>query len=233
MLELRFAYSARPGTAASTNRFDVMWNGIVLDTLMPEGAALSAPAWQTRTYRVRATGSDTVSFVETGTNESLGTLIDGVSLKRTPAQPLVNLARGAAATQVSTSYGGEAARAVDGNTSGNYGDYTVTATANGPQDWWQVDLGTLAAVETIRIHNRTDCCRERLSDYHVLASPTPMTGRSLAALLSDPTVVKQFVAGQSPTQLSLSFGTMARYVRVQLTGTNYLSLAEVEVMGTR
>lgn len=233
MLELRFAYSARPGTAAASNGFNVVWNGVLLEALAPEGAALSAPAWQTKTYRVRASGNDTLSFVETGTNESLGTLIDHVSLKRAPVQPLVNLARGAAATQVSTSYGGEAARAVDGNTSGNYGDYTVTATANGPQDWWQVDLGTLAAVETIRIHNRTDCCRERLSDYYVLASPTPMTGRSLAALLSDPTVVKQFVTGESPTQLSLSFGTMARYVRVQLTGTNYLSLAEVEVMGTR
>lgn len=233
MLELRMAYSARPGTGAQTNRFDVVWNGTVIDSLAPEGSALTAPAWQTKTYRVRASGTDTLTFVETGTNDSYGTLIDGVSLKRAAVQPQVNLARGGAATQVSTSYGGEAARAVDGNTSGNYGALTVTATASGFQDWWQVDLGSLAAVETIKVHNRTDCCTDRLSNYYVLASPTPMTGRSLSALLSDPTVVKQFVSGQSPTLKQLSFGTMARYVRVQLSGTNYLSLAEVEVMGTR
>jgi YVTN family beta-propeller protein len=81
-LTLSFACSARPGTSAQSNRFDVIWNGTVLETVSPEGNGLSAPAWQIRSYTVTATGNDTVTFAESGTNDGLGGLIDAVSLVR-------------------------------------------------------------------------------------------------------------------------------------------------------
>jgi hypothetical protein len=81
-LELSFAYSYRPGYGKDTNRFQVLWNGAVLETLEPNGKDKSSPSWQTRRYTVKATGSDTVTFCETGTNDGYGTLIDNVVLKR-------------------------------------------------------------------------------------------------------------------------------------------------------
>jgi hypothetical protein len=83
-LELTFAYSARPGHGPTSNRFDVYWNGTRLDTLQPDGRNISSPQWQTRRYVVTATGSDTIAFSETGTNDSYGTLIDNVVLRRAP-----------------------------------------------------------------------------------------------------------------------------------------------------
>jgi hypothetical protein len=81
-LVLSFSCAARPGTSAQSNRFDVIWNGTVLETLSPEGSGVSAPVWQTRTYTVQATGNDTVTFAESGTNDGFGGLVDAVSLVR-------------------------------------------------------------------------------------------------------------------------------------------------------
>jgi putative heme-binding domain-containing protein len=68
-----------------------------------------------------------------------------------------NVARRGKATQKNTSNGGDASRAIDGNTSGKYGDggqtHTEVDTAN---PWWEVDLGAEFPIESIVIYNRTD-----------------------------------------------------------------------------
>jgi hypothetical protein len=79
-LILSFSYSARPGVSAQSNRFDVLWNGTVIDTLSPDGNGIFVPVWQTRSYTVLATGNDTVTFAESGANDSYGGLIDAVNL---------------------------------------------------------------------------------------------------------------------------------------------------------
>jgi hypothetical protein len=79
-LLLSFTYSARPGVSAQSNRFDVRWNGAVIDTLSPDGNGISVPVWETSTYTVQATGNDTVTFAESGTNDGYGSLIDAVNL---------------------------------------------------------------------------------------------------------------------------------------------------------
>jgi hypothetical protein len=33
--------------------------------------------------------------------------------------------------------------------------------------WWQVDLGEEKNINQILIYNRTDCCKDRLSNYRV------------------------------------------------------------------
>jgi putative heme-binding domain-containing protein len=68
-----------------------------------------------------------------------------------------NLARGATATQKNTASGGEASRAIDGNTSGAYNDHGQTHTReNTANPWWEVDLGQEWPISRVAIWNRTD-----------------------------------------------------------------------------
>ena len=148
-----------------------------------------------------------------------------------------NLSLGRPATQKSTGYDAPASRAVDGNTDGSFYAGSVTHTAEPESEaWWQVDLGSAAALDTVDVWNRTDCCAARLSDFWVLASEQPITASSLAEARSAPGVTAVHVAEQAgrPSVIDLPAGTTARYVRIQLASTsNPLSLAEVQVRGTR
>ncbi|RKY22067.1 MAG: hypothetical protein DRQ55_02125, partial [Planctomycetota bacterium] len=68
-----------------------------------------------------------------------------------------NLAPRGTASQSSTNWGGVAARAMDGNTSGRYGDGGQTHTIENRADtWWQLDLGSEQPLDAIRIHNRSE-----------------------------------------------------------------------------
>ncbi|HQU42933.1 MAG TPA: HEAT repeat domain-containing protein, partial [Pirellulales bacterium] len=68
-----------------------------------------------------------------------------------------NVARHGKATQKTTAYGGDAARAIDGNTSDQFGKGGQTHTQeNTPGPWWEVDLGETYPVERIVIYNRGD-----------------------------------------------------------------------------
>ena len=68
-----------------------------------------------------------------------------------------NVATKGSASQSSTDYEGEAKRAIDGNTNGNYyqaNSVTHTKAENDP--WWEVRLAESGPVERIAIWNRTD-----------------------------------------------------------------------------
>ena len=68
-----------------------------------------------------------------------------------------NIARNGKATQSSISNGGDASRAIDGNTSGSFSAGGQTHTAeNSTNPWWEVDLGADYPIESIVIYNRTD-----------------------------------------------------------------------------
>lgn len=77
-----------------------------------------------------------------------------------------NYALSGTATQSTTNFGGDASRAIDGNTSGLYGDNSVTHT-DGTGAFWQVDLGATRAIDQLVLWNRTDCCGDRLTDFRV------------------------------------------------------------------
>ncbi len=155
----------------------------------------------------------------------------------TPAPATTNTALGRTATQSSTYTFGVAARAVDGNTAGDFVDGaavgTVTHTASAAaQDWWQVDLGRSVDIDRVQLWNRTNCCGERLANFTLFVSATDMTGRSFDQLTADASVVKRRVGvSQITPQISLPVGAAGRFVRVQLQGRNFLQLAEVEVYG--
>jgi hypothetical protein len=155
--------------------------------------------------------------------------------KTTLLTPSVNLAVGSAATQSSTytatPYGGPASLAVDGSTNGNFFSGSLTHTNADYQAWWQVDLGASYPLDTVNLWNRTDCCAERLSNFYLLVSDQSFTSTDLNATLNQPGVLSYYVGGPVGNVLTLGVGRTGRYVRVQLVGTNYLSLAEVEVVG--
>ncbi len=68
-----------------------------------------------------------------------------------------NVARGGKASQKNTGHGGDARRAIDGNTSGSYGDGGQTHTReNTRQPWWELDLGEETPIDAIVVYNRTE-----------------------------------------------------------------------------
>lgn len=133
---------------------------------------------------------------------------------------LKNLALGKGTSQSSTEYGGNSERAVDGNISGEFSQNSVTHTSYQEQPWWQVDLGTMYDITNIHIYNRTDACSERLSNY------------TIYLLDEDGNEVWSNHQIDMPNpNVSISVTGKGRYIKIQLDGENYLSLAEVQVYG--
>lgn len=130
-----------------------------------------------------------------------------------------NLALGKTATQSSTHEGREASRAVDGNTDGNYAKNTSACTTSQAQPWWQVDLGSVFAISAIALSNRSDTAADRLSNFFVRVSEDGSVWHSY------------HYEKTAPARLVLEVNRPARYVKVQLSGVNYLTLAEVQVFG--
>src|SRR6266511_3878208 len=141
-----------------------------------------------------------------------------------------NLAWGKATSQSSTGFGGNSSRGVDGNTNGNWSDNSVTHTNNEHQPWWLVDLGSVQQIGTVKLWNRTDCCGERLSNFYVLVSDNPFSSTDLTMTINQAGVSSYYTAGPAGLLTEIGVGRSGRYVRVQLAGDNYLSLAEVEVL---
>lgn len=63
----------------------------------------------------------------------------------------------------------QANRAHDGNTDGVFEKGSVTHTNEETNPWWLLDLGATKDIGKIVIHNRSDCCGERLNDAVVEA----------------------------------------------------------------
>ena len=84
--------------------------------------------------------------------------------------PLVNLAsgRGLPTTQTSVAHNGAASRAVDGRTNGIWNQGTCTHSANAGKNHWQVDLLDEKSVSKVVIHNRRDCCQDRIDGAQVI-----------------------------------------------------------------
>ena len=81
----------------------------------------------------------------------------------------INLARKGKATQSSTSNGGDASKAIDGNKSPSFADGGQTHSAEGTDNpWWELDLGSEAVIESIIIYNRADgALGSRLNNFTV------------------------------------------------------------------
>ena len=133
-----------------------------------------------------------------------------------------NIAAHKPASQSSTAYGGDAARAVDGNRDNAWSHRSVTHTDFQDHSWWKVDLEKEESVGTVRIYNRGDGdVANRLSNFDVILldkDGNEVTRQHIDSLNNRPTIDVQFS------------GVNARYVKVELNNPKTpLSLAEVEV----
>ena len=82
-----------------------------------------------------------------------------------------NVARNGKAIQSSTMWEGNAARAIDGNTSDAYGSKSITHTAeNVPLPTWELDLGAEYPVDKIVLWNRGEGLTHRLNGVRVTLS---------------------------------------------------------------
>jgi hypothetical protein len=157
---------------------------------------------------------------------------------------LLTVTHATVATQSSTGYGGNASRAIDGNTNGVYGNSSVTHTAGFTSyDWLLIDLESVQNINTITLWNRTDtCCDWRLGNVRIMASPTPFSPSTTATGLQNArnlAVWEGRVQSNTRGVASIPFnlgGVQARYILIQKTGSGnnspFLSLAEVQVSVT-
>lgn len=78
---LAYDFSPRPGTASADNMLEVWVNGSSVENHSADGSANSGTAWTHYEYEFTATGPiTTIAFKDMGTPNSLGTLLDNVSL---------------------------------------------------------------------------------------------------------------------------------------------------------
>ncbi|KAI8491011.1 hypothetical protein Bbelb_314300 [Branchiostoma belcheri] len=137
----------------------------------------------------------------------------------------VNVALGKRASQTSTSSGGVANHAVDGNTDGRWdvGSCTHTIEVTSNPTWW-VDLGHPYQIDRLVIFNRQDCCKERLNPFNIhigdsdQVSTNPKCGGDHQI-----NVNHQFISVRCQPM-------RGRYVGVRLPGqSRVLTLCEVQV----
>ncbi|MCG8526908.1 MAG: carbohydrate-binding protein, partial [Opitutales bacterium] len=147
----------------------------------------------------------------------------------------VNVAPSGTATQSSTFQSSSyavASNAIDGNTNGDYNNSSVAHTEKDAEAWWELDLGQIASIDDIILWNRTDCCAHRLSDFHVLVSDQPFPSQDLSTCLADVNVFSIYQDPQVGISESFEINRTGRYIRIQLTGQEYLQLAEVQVFAS-
>ncbi len=204
---------------------------IVVTLLKPDGTTLTSGNSSNSSFNLAAqtlptTGTYTVRIDPNSSNT--GNV--GVSLYDPALANVNNLAYNKTATQSSTNFSAAASRAVDGNTSGNWNDGSVTHTAVQNTAWWHVDLGSVESIGNIELWNRTDCCGSALTNFYVFVSDVPFISTDLTTTINQSGVWSTNVSGQGGTPTTLTVNRTGRYVRVQLVSTSErLSLAEVQV----
>lgn len=81
---LGYDFSPRPGTGLSQNVLGIWINGVQVSTKTDDGTANSGNAWNHYSFPFMATSTSTViAFDDQGTSDSLGTLLDNVSVNCT------------------------------------------------------------------------------------------------------------------------------------------------------
>ena len=141
---------------------------------------------------------------------------------------LVNLAYARPASQSSTAYAGYANYAVDGRTNGLYFERSCTHTRQEDNPFWYVSFEPGSVnVSAVRVSNRLDCCKERLSDFEIRigdyfgeeAEKSPKCGGLH-------TIDGNFKFISCPNMVG-------SYLTIRIPGRNkILTLCEVEVFGT-
>ena len=124
-----------------------------------------------------------------------------------------------------------ASKAIDGSVAGYEGDCSISHTSKGTNQWWEVDLGGIRLVEEVRVWNWLQHSLGRLSNGHVMVSPTPFGSRTLDQLLADPTITVTSFSATVGRPTTFVEGVRGRYVRILLEGPGReLVMSEVQVI---
>ena len=114
----------------------------------------------------------------------------------------------------------------------NDGDFnTISHTLNESQPWLMVDLGESTYIDSVKVLNRADCCSDRLNNFHVFVSDQPFASDDLNATMAQAGVLHKHFPGAPSAVTEFSVARTGRYVRVQLNGSNFLHLRELQVLG--
>jgi len=144
-----------------------------------------------------------------------------------------NVALDGTATQSSTDHGLVASNGNDGNTAAVWGTSNLmTHTTYETTPWWQVDLGDVYNIREINVWGRTDqdqATRDRLSNFYLHVSDTAFASDDLLTTLADEDVWSLFIPDTPDPNILSAVAQTGRYVRVQLSTSDYLSVAEVQV----
>ena len=203
--------SQRPGISYGFSQraaqVDYISGGSAARFLVPADGRLGS-AW-------RAAGFDDSAWMQAETGV-------GFATGDAPPPPvrIENVALGGRATQSSQGWGGTPERGIDGNTDGDWNAGTTFHT-NGTNSWWEVDLLDVYTVDSIRLWNRMDCCRERFTNFTV------------QLLDSDRAVAYETGPRNGNSEETFFFpgiDASGRFVRISMPGS-YLHLAEVQIFG--
>lgn len=207
----------RGATPAFTNDQFVEWNamGLINGGAITWGAPLKVPFMNRDEDIIDLTMHDYAV-------EQLTLLDEYLQIHQDGSASGSNVAIYGTASQSSTTNSGDASRAIDGNTNGNWSAGSVTHTSGTEVNpYWELFLANEVTMDSIVIHNRTDsCCTDRLSSFIVFVWDETGT-RTLRKVIS--------TAPNSSVTIDVS-GLKGYRVRIkqQLTNTP-LSLAEVQV----
>lgn len=150
-------------------------------------------------------------------------------------------------TRQSSTYSGRGPEMAIDNDYEGFGMKRCSSTQQDPQAWWDIDLGSIANIEEVRIWNRTDAPHDasvpqntytkRLFPVWVMISQDPFEKSSgsisLKNSLKQSVAKVKFAEDKRMSTWRTPLNTQGRYVRVQLEGFNFLTLAQVEVLGQR
>ena len=147
---------------------------------------------------------------------------------------MINLAESGAASQ-SSNFNTSliAGQANDSVTTG----FSIAHTADQPNSWWQIDLGSVQSIGTVKIFNRDDCCQDRLNGVVVLVSDTPFDvsadgPANFSAAVANADAQTTIVTSTGDETLDFG-GVSGRYIRLQKNGvsnvTGIINIAEVKV----
>ncbi|MFK7774560.1 MAG: DUF4114 domain-containing protein [Saprospiraceae bacterium] len=150
-----------------------------------------------------------------------------VNASSPPPNTQNNIAQGKTATQSSLYSNSQflASEAIDGITGGQNFNHTK----KNQNAWWEVDLEEVYDLSAINVFNRANCCQSRLNDFHVLVSDVPFNSTDLNQTINQPGVSDFHFTGSAQDLTEINLNRQGRYVRVQLSGKNYLHLSEVQI----
>ncbi len=116
-------------------------------------------------------------------------------------------------------------KVVDGDRRGDAGNLCST-TKHGAGQWWMVDFGARAYIESVSISPLTVCCLDRLKNFDIRIGDTRNKTANNICRKNAKVTVKETKSFKCDQPL------VGRYLYIVNNANNRLSLCEVEAYGT-